>query len=193
MMRVIAGTARSLPLKTPAGMDTRPTSDKIKETIFNILNPYLADAVFLDLYSGTGGIGIEALSRGAKKAYFVESAAAAHRCIVENLKFTKMDGRAVVFRQDAIGAIGHIHEKEVHVVYMDPPYGTPEEKRALERLAQMPYVTKDTLIVVETALGTDFSYVEGLGFEVTREKRYKTNRHMFIRRQADAVAAPEVL
>ena len=72
-MRVIAGTARSLPLKTPAGMDTRPTTDRIKETLFNMLQPYLPGAVFLDLYSGSGGIGIEALSRGAGHAYFVEN------------------------------------------------------------------------------------------------------------------------
>ena len=71
-MRVIAGTARRLPLKTPKGMDTRPTTDRIKETLFNILQPYLEDSIFIDLFSGSGGIGIEALSRGARHAYFVD-------------------------------------------------------------------------------------------------------------------------
>ena len=71
-MRVIAGTARSLPLKTPEGMDTRPTTDRIKETLFNILQPELLDCHFLDLFSGSGAIGIEALSRGAAKAVFVD-------------------------------------------------------------------------------------------------------------------------
>ena len=71
-MRVIAGVVRSLPLKTPAGMDTRPTTDRIKETLFNILQADIPDCVFVDLFSGSGGIGIEALSRGARKAYFVD-------------------------------------------------------------------------------------------------------------------------
>ena len=70
-MRVIAGKARSLPLKTPVGMDKRRTTDRIKDTLFNILTPDIPDAVFIDLFSGSGGIGIEALSRGAKRAYFV--------------------------------------------------------------------------------------------------------------------------
>ncbi len=98
-MRVIAGTARSLPLKTPAGMDTRPTTDRIKETLFNMLQPYLPGAVFLDLYSGSGGIGIEALSRGAGHAYFVENNRNAIACITENLQFTKFTDKATVLRQ----------------------------------------------------------------------------------------------
>ena len=86
-MRVIAGTARSLPLKTPAGMDTRPTSDRIKETLFNVLQGDLCDWVFVDLFAGSGGIGIEALSRGARKAYFVDNAPSAINCVMENLLF----------------------------------------------------------------------------------------------------------
>jgi len=70
-MRVIAGTRRSLPLKAPTGLETRPTTDRVKETLFNVLQPYLGDCVFVDLFSGSGSIGIEALSRGAKKCYFV--------------------------------------------------------------------------------------------------------------------------
>ena len=76
-MRVIAGTARSMPLKTPEGLDTRPTTDRIKETLFNILQNDVPGAVFVDLFSGSGAIGIEALSRGARKAYFIENASAA--------------------------------------------------------------------------------------------------------------------
>ena len=91
-MRVIAGTARSLPLKTPEGADTRPTTDRIKETLFNILQPYLPDCVFIDLFSGSGGIGIEALSRGAKHAYFVENNPKAFACIQDNVKVYDENG-----------------------------------------------------------------------------------------------------
>lgn len=81
-MRVIAGTARRLLLKTPQGLETRPTSDMIKETLFNMLMPYLPGAVVVDLFAGSGGIGIEALSRGARKAYFVENSPKAIACIL---------------------------------------------------------------------------------------------------------------
>lgn len=85
-MRVIAGSARRIQLKTIDGMDTRPTTDRIKETLFNMITPYLLDCRFLDFFSGSGAIGIEALSRGAKKAYFVEQNPRAAACIRENLK-----------------------------------------------------------------------------------------------------------
>ena len=83
-MRVIAGKARRLPLKTVPGMDTRPTTDRIKETLFNMLQPELLDSRFLDLFSGSGAIGIEALSRGAAFAVFVEKNPKAVECIKEN-------------------------------------------------------------------------------------------------------------
>ena len=93
-MRVIAGKARRLQLKTVKGMDTRPTTDRIKETLFNIINDLMYDAVFLDLFSGSGAIAIEALSRGAKKAYLVENNREACNCIKENLKFTHLEDGA---------------------------------------------------------------------------------------------------
>ena len=178
-MRVIAGTARSLPLKTPAGMDTRPTTDRIKETLFNMLQPYLPGAVFLDLYSGSGGIGIEALSRGAGHAYFVENNRNAIACITENLQFTKFTDKATVLRQDVLGALPGIHEKEVDVIFMERLYHSEYEKQVLRMLRGLPYVTEHTLSVTEAALETDFSYVKELGFAVEKEKRYKTNKHVF--------------
>lgn len=182
-MRVIAGTARSLPLKTREGKDTRPTTDRIKETLFNMLQPYVAEGVFLDLFSGSGGIGIEALSRGAFHAYFVENDAKAIECIVDNLKFTRFTDKATVLKQDVVSALSGIREKEADIIFMDPPYDLFYEKRVLEVLSTQKYVTENTLIVVEASLNTDFSYLEQLGFEVYKEKRYKTNKHMFIRRK----------
>lgn len=181
-MRVIAGTARSLPLKTPAGPDTRPTTDRIKETLFNMLQPYLADAVFVDLFSGSGGIGIEALSRGARHAYFVENDKRAHACIVENLQFTKFTEQATVLRQDAVSALYGIHEQTVDVIFMDPPYDRDYERQVLQVLREFPWVTPDTLIVTEASLSCDFSYLPELGYVLEKEKRYKTNKHVFCRK-----------
>ncbi len=181
-MRVIAGTARSLRLKTPEGMDTRPTTDRIKETLFNILQPELPDAVFIDLYSGSGAIGIEALSRGARHAYFVENNRNALACIAENLQFTKFADRATVLKQDVLSALAGIHEKEADIIFMDPPYGGDHVRRTFGILTDMPYVTEQTLIVAETSLGEDFSCLEQAGFRVVREKCYKTNKHVFCQR-----------
>ena len=180
-MRVIAGTARSLPLKCPKGMDTRPTTDRIKETLFNILQPYTQGSVFVDCFSGSGAIGIEAVSRGAQKAYFIENAQAAVSCIEANLAFTNFADRAVVLKQDAISALNSIFEKEVDIVFMDPPYGQELEKQMLSVLRNHRYVTEETLIIVEADIKTDFSYAEELGYEIVKEKKYKTNKHMFLR------------
>lgn len=182
-MRVIAGTARSLPLKTPGGNVTRPTTDRIKETLFNMLQTYMGGCVFLDLFSGSGGIGIEALSRGGKKSYFIENNAEAIKCIQDNLKFTKFEDRAVVLKQDVISGLNNVFEKEVDVVFMDPPYGQDLERITLEKLAGMKYITEDTIIVTEASLDTDFSYLDGIGFEMIKEKKYKTNKHIFIQRK----------
>ena len=172
-MRVIAGTARSLPLKTPEGMDTRPTTDRIKETLFNMLQTYIPDCVFVDIFSG----------RGARKAYFIENAPKALACIEDNLAFTKMKDRAIVLKQDACAGLTGIYEKHVDVIFMDPPYDQEQERRVLEQLRYAKYVSEETLILVEASLHTDFSYAEDLGFEVIREKKYKTNKHVFLRRK----------
>lgn len=180
-MRVIAGIVRSLPLKTPAGMDTRPTTDRIKETLFNVLQADVPDSVFVDLFSGSGGIGIEALSRGARKAYFVDSSSACANCITENLLFTRMADKSVLLKQDVLSALHSIYEKHVDIIFMDPPYEMGLERQVLEQLRGMKYVDEDTLIVVEAAADTDFSYLNELGYRLVKEKVYKTNKHMFVR------------
>ena len=181
-MRVIAGKARSLKLKTPEGLETRPTTDRIKETLFNMLQPYLPDGIFIDLFSGSGGIGIEALSRGARHAYFVENQKNAIACIQENLKFTRLIDGATILKQDVLSALSGIHEKEADVIFMDPPYALSYERQVLEVLQRMPYVTENTLIVVEALLDTDFSYADSLGFCITKEKLYKSNKHVFLKK-----------
>lgn len=183
-MRVIAGTARSLPLKTPDGMDTRPTTDRIKETLFNMLQAYIPGCVFVDMFSGSGGIGIEALSRGARKAYFIENAPKAISCIEQNLAFTKFTDRAIVLKQDVLAGLNSIYEKQVDVIFMDPPYHEEHEKRILSLLRNLKYVTEDTLIIVEAALDTDFSYLEEYGYSLYKEKKYKTNKHVFLYKNA---------
>lgn len=180
-MRVIAGSARSLRLKTLEGMDTRPTTDRIKETLFNIIGPSVYDAVFLDLFAGSGGIGIEALSRGAKEAVFVEHNPKAMACIRDNLKFTHLESKAVTMTSDVFRALYQLEgDKTFDLIFMDPPYNCGWEKKVLEYLSESELVYDDTVIIVEASRETDFSYAESLGYHVIREKIYKTNKHIFI-------------
>jgi 16S rRNA (guanine966-N2)-methyltransferase len=182
-MRVIAGSAGSLRLVTPEGSDTRPTADRIKETLFNMLQAEIPGSTVVDLFAGSGSLGIEALSRGAKRAYLVENDAAAFRCIQENVRFTKLEEKAVLLKQDVLGALDSIHEKEVDVIFIDPPYHKGYEKKVLQLLVQQAYVGEDTLIVLEAvkqADGADFLPPE---LEIEKEKIYKTNKHLFLRRK----------
>jgi 16S rRNA (guanine(966)-N(2))-methyltransferase RsmD len=179
-MRVIAGSARRLKLITPEGNDTRPTQDRIKETLFNMIQLQVPGAIFIDLFSGSGGIGIEALSRGAKKAYFIENAANAYKCIMTNLQTTHFEKVATVIKQDVVIGLRNIHEDEADIIFIDPPYHEDLYERTLMQLAAMNYVTANTMIIVEAPLELDFSFADELGFEVRREKEYKTNKHVFL-------------
>ena len=183
-MRVIAGKARRLPLKTVKGMDTRSTTDRIKETLFNMIQNEIPGCRFLDLFAGSGGIGIEALSRGAVSAVFVESDRKASGCIRDNLSFTKLEENAVLMTADVFAALIRLEGQEpFDIIFMDPPYGMLLEKRVLEALKGSSLVDEDTLIIIEASLDTDFSWLDENGYISEKEKCYKTNKHVFIRRQ----------
>lgn len=129
-MRVIAGSAKRIQLKTLDGLDTRPTTDRIKETLFNMIAPTIYDSVFLDLFGGSGGIGIEALSRGAREAVFVENNPKAMACIKENLKNTRLESKALTLTRDVMAALYQLEgDKVFDFIYMDPPYDRELEKR----------------------------------------------------------------
>lgn len=182
-MRVIAGTARRLPLKTLDGLETRPTTDRIKETLFNMIQNDVNGCRFLDLFSGSGAIGIEALSRGASQCIFVENNKKAMECIRENLAFTHLTEDAILMECDALTSLRKLEDAGSGVfdfIFMDPPYKKGIEKEALMFLSHSRMVDEVTTIIVEADLDEDFSYVEDTIFTVSREKRYKTNKHVFI-------------
>lgn len=182
-MRVIAGTRRSLRLVSPEGRDTRPTQDRIKETLFNMLQNDVPGCVFADLFAGSGGIGIEALSRGASRAYFVESQRKACDCIVQNLTTTRFTQEGILLKQDVLSALtGSIRER-ADIIFMDPPYDCGLEQQALALLAKNDRIAdRDTLIVVETSLHAETDYLPALGYDIIKQKRYKTNQHLFLKK-----------
>jgi len=185
-MRVIAGRARHLPLASIPGTDTRPTSDIVKETLFNMINPYLPDCRFLDIFAGCGGIGIEAVSRGAASCTFIESSHRAASCIRRNLEFTRLAQESELIEGDALSALARLGRRgsSYDIIFMDPPYEKEWEKKVLTLLADSPLAAKDTLIIVEAEKHTDLSYAEDLGFSIMREKIYKNNKHIFLKRSA---------
>ena len=182
-MRVIAGKARRIQLKSMEGMNTRPTTDRIKETLFNMLSQDIYGCHFLDLFSGSGAIGIEALSRGADLAVFVEKNPKAAACIKENLAFTKLAEGGKLLNMDVLQALHSLEGKGAFdIIFMDPPYNKELERQVLEYLQDSTVADENTLIIVEADLETDFSYAEGLGYKQLRSKEYKTNKHVFLMR-----------
>lgn len=182
-MRIISGNKRGMILETPDGMDTRPTSDRIKETLFNMIAPYVYDSYFLDLFAGSGQMGIEALSRGAREAVFVEKDKKAISCIEKNLAKAKLNDVGSLLKVDVLSSLNMLSKHPTFdIIFMDPPYNKLIEKDVLEALAGLDFVSDETLIIVEASLETDFSYVDKLGYSITKEKLYKTNKHIFLKK-----------
>ena len=183
-MRIIAGTARSLPLKAPEGMDTRPTTDRIKETLFNIIQDEVPGAYFLDLFAGSGQMGLEAVSRGARYAVFVDNGKKPAACIEENIRFTKFEHQTKLYPTEVLSALRAMEGKyQFDLIFMDPPYRKGMEQEVLRYLAGSSLLKEDTVLIVEAALDTDFSYLDEYGMTLSRLKMYKTNEHAFIRRK----------
>ncbi|MDO4632312.1 MAG: 16S rRNA (guanine(966)-N(2))-methyltransferase RsmD [Eubacteriales bacterium] len=180
-MRVISGSAKHLPLKTIKGMDTRPTTDRIKETLFNMIQSDIPGCRFLDLFAGSGAIGIEALSRGAECAVFVEQNSAAAAVIRDNLAFTRLAERGRVIVRDVLHAGAELAgEQPFDVIFLDPPYRKDFEPPVLEMLLKNGLADEHSLIIIEAALDTEFSWLEAAGYELVKYKKYKTNAHVFV-------------
>ena len=174
-MRVIAGSARGLLLDTPKGMKTRPTSDRIKETLFNILQNDLYGARFLDLFAGSGQMGIE-------DCIVVDNDKNALLCIQRNVEHTGFLDRSLIKNQRAEDAILSLAGDPMDIVFMDPPYHEGMEENLLRSLSSSPLITEDTRIILEADLKTGLPFAEELGFTITRVKTYKTNQHYFLRK-----------
>ena len=168
-MRVITGKARGVQLKTPEGMQTRPTADRVKEALFSIINFDIPGAKVLDLFGGTGQLGIEALSRGAESAVFVDAREESCRLIRENLKRTKLEKDAKVIRSDYLDYLGRCRE-QYNIIFLDPPYAEVFLENAIKRITEIDILQSDGIIVAERPLGKELPW-EFEGY--TRSKDYK--------------------
>lgn len=168
-MRVITGTARGVQLKTPEGMLTRPTTDRVKEALFSIIHFEIPGASVLDLFGGTGQLGIEALSRGAQNAVFVDARGDACKLIRENLKRTKLEQNGRVVRSDYLDYLNCCREK-FNIILLDPPYAEVFLENALKRITEIDILQSNGIIVTERPLGKELPW-EFDGY--VRSKDYK--------------------
>ncbi len=171
-MRVISGTARGTILKAPDGMTTRPTADRVKEALFSIIQYDLPGTKVLDLFGGTGQLGIEALSRGAKKACFVDANKNANTVIRENLKRTGFTESAEVIRTDYLSYLKSTAEK-FDIIFLDPPYAEVFLENALKMITEIDILQSGGIIVTERPVGKELLW-EFEGFTRSRDYKYGT-------------------
>ncbi len=167
-MRVISGTARGCRLQPVKGMDTRPTTDRVKENIFNLIQGYVRGANVLDLFAGTGQLGIEALSRGGAHCDFVERASKAYNILLKNIEAAGVSEHAETHKAEASQFIGKYVGKKYDLIFLDPPYGGDILENALIQTEMFDILAPHGIIICESAAEDRFRH----GFEVFRERRY---------------------
>lgn len=169
-MRVITGKARGVQLKTPDGMLTRPTTDRVKEALFSIIQFEIPTARVLDLFGGTGQLGIEALSRGAKSAVFVDHQENACKLIRENLRRTRLEADGKVIRADYLDYLRRYRES-FDIIFLDPPYAEVFLENALKCITEIDILQSGGIIVAERPLGKELPW-EFDGFTRSRDYKY---------------------
>lgn len=185
-MRVISGTARGTKLDSIESMDTRPTLDRVKESLFNIINNKIEDSVVLDLFAGSGAIGIEFISRGSKKAYFCEKSHNASNMIRKNLNKTKFVDKSEIFEEDYKKCLEKLAKNKVilDIIYIDPPYKDDLAGMAVEQIILFNLLNKDGIIIIETdEEERDLEEIKKLQIEVYDLRKYGRAHLIFLNRK----------
>ena len=169
-MCVITGKARGINLKTPEGLQTRPTADRVKEALFSIIQFDIPGARVLDLFGGTGQLGIEALSRGAKSATFVDASNTACNLIRENLKRTRLQEESRVICSDYLAFLGRCSEK-YDIIFLDPPYAEVFLENALNRITEIDILQSGGIIITERPLEKELS-MDFPGYSRSKDYKY---------------------
>lgn len=151
-MRVISGKARGTKLNSIENISTRPTLDRVKESLFNIISNKIEDSLILDLFTGSGAIGIEFLSRGCKKAYMCDKSHDAIKYVVDNLKKTKLNENAIVIVKDYKQCLKELNEKKLKfdIIFLDPPYDLNISKDAIKLILEYELLNENGIIIIET-------------------------------------------
>lgn len=172
-MRIITGTAKGTKLKAPTGLNTRPTADRVKESVFNILGDIVDDARVLDIFAGTGNLGLEALSRGAKSAIFVDCSQESIEIIKENAQRTKLIDFTKICKNDVLHALDRLAQSEdvFDLLFCDPPYNKGFVQTVLEKIDKQPIMADRGIIVMEHSQHEKITG-EWQNVEVRRTERY---------------------
>ncbi len=151
LVRVISGSAKGRRLGSVSSLDTRPTSDRVKESLFNIIRNQIEDAIFLDLFAGNGGVGIEALSRGAKKVVFLEKSSLCTKMIHQNLKSTNLASKAEVYTTNVFSGLAKLgkKEKQFNIIFLDPPYQETLVDKTLAMISEYNLLAPDGIVIAE--------------------------------------------
>lgn len=169
-MRVITGKARGVQLRTPDGMDTRPTADRVKEAMFSSIQFEIPGAKVLDLFGGTGQLAIEALSRGASEAVIIDAAESACRLIKDNLTRTKLAPQAKVIRADYIDYLKRCNDR-FDIIFLDPPYAEVFLENSLNLIREIDILSSNGIIVTERPVGKELD-VSMDGYERSKDHKY---------------------
>ena len=168
-MRIITGSAKGTKLKTPSGLAVRPTGDRVKESVFNILHSHVLESNVLDLFAGTGNLGLEALSRGASHAVFVEQRLASIALIRENANLTKLSDKITILKANVLSQIPKLTGK-FELVFCDPPYNQNLVKQVLSRIDQTAILADGGILIIE------YSQHESVEMDLNQLQLYRTER-----------------
>ncbi|GHI01273.1 16S rRNA (guanine(966)-N(2))-methyltransferase RsmD [Neobacillus kokaensis] len=172
-MRVVSGVSKGRPLKAVPGKSTRPTTDKVKEAIFNMIGPYFDGGLGLDLFAGSGGLGIEALSRGIEKVIFIDRDAKAIQTIYENVKACSFEKRIEVYRNDADRAVKALVKRGIvfDYVFLDPPYKKQQLISLMEKMDELNVINDNGIVVCEHSFDVKLPHTVG-GLEQIKHEQY---------------------
>ena len=181
-MRIISGKARGTKLYTLDGTATRPTLDRVKESLFNIIQNDIEDSTVLDLFSGSGAIGLEFLSRGAKRAVLCDNSKDAIKIIKQNVQKTHFEEKVEVYNMEFTKLVERLQNQKFDIIYIDPPYATDFIKISIEKIIEYKLVNENTKIIVETDDETRIlNQIEKMDVEITDKRKYGRATIIFLK------------
>ncbi len=182
-MRIISGKARGTKLYTLEGENTRPTLDRVKESVFNIIQNEIQDCIFLDLFSGSGAIGLEAISRGAKKAILCDSSKEAISVIEKNIQKTHCEKYIELYCEKYDFALKNRIKEKVDIVYIDPPYKTDFAYKSIVLLLERELLKEQSIVIIETDQEEVIDDIKQLDIEIISQRKYGRAHIIFLKRK----------
>lgn len=181
-MRIISGHAKGTKLHTLEGLETRPTLDRVKESVFNIINADIPDSIVLDLFSGSGSIGLEFASRGARKVYLCDNSKKAYEIIKKNIEKTHLEEKTDLYNVDFRKMINSLRKQKLDYIYLDPPYETDFIVQSIADLIENECIKDSTIIIAETDREEIINQLEKVNVELIDKRKYGRAYIIFLKK-----------